>query len=296
MLGRGTSTIADELERNAVRGRYDPTKAHRKARARRKYATYQGMKIVGNGELRDEVERRLYDDQSPEAVASRITRHERHLPPISKNAIYRYIASVYGRWIEYHRKHRRRRSRHRPPRTEPLQNRTSIEQRPAVIGKRGRIGDVEADFIVSGRSGHGMLLVAVDRRSRAPFLERILPVSVANVHRAFLRIRARFPELRSVTTDNDILWQRHGELSSLLGVPFYFCHPYHSWEKGTVEQTNGVIRRDVPKGSDISKYGKRYVTELEAKLNRRPLKVLGFRTPDEVLAAYRGRRKRKTPR
>ncbi len=90
-------------------------------------------------------------------------------------------------------------------------------------------------------------------KTRATFLELITKVSVANVHRAFLRIQKRFPKLRTITTDNDILFRDHQRLAALLGVRIYFCHPYHSWEKGTAENTNGVIRKDIPKSSDLSR-------------------------------------------
>lgn len=294
-MGRGKSSIADELVRNRVGGRYDPRKAHHKAYVRRKYAKYQGMRIVGTIALRDEVESRLMDGQSPEAVAQRISRHERHLPSLSKNAVYRYLKSPYGGSIAYHRLRKRRRRAGRA-RTAHLKNRTFIDKRPQYINARRRMGDVEADFIVSGKTGRGILLTVADRRSRTTYIEQIIRVTIPNVHRAFVRIRERFPELRTVTTDNDLLFAHHGALARLLGVRIFFCHPYHSWEKGSIEHMNGVIRRDVPKGSDLSRYSKRFLRTLEAKLNRRPMKLLGYRTPQEILDAYRTRiKKQKRP-
>lgn len=164
------------------------------------------------------------------------------------------------------------------------------------INARLHIGDAEADFIVSGKTGRGILLTVVDRRARTVFIEQILRVTIKNVHRAFVRITKRFPELRTVTTDNDLLFAHHEALAKLLGITIYFCHPYHSWEKGSVEHVNGVIRRDIPKGSDISTYSQRCIQKIEAKLNRRPMKVLSYRTPQETLNAYRKKvRKQKTP-
>ncbi len=292
MLGRSVSTISDELHRNRVNGRYDPTKAHHKAYARRKYATYQGKKIVRHKELRNEVEWRLLDDQSPSAIARRISRREKHLPSISKNAIYRYIKSVYGRKIETHRLLKKRRRWRKRGNKKSLSLRTFIDKRPAYINKRNRIGDVEADFILSGKSGKGILLTVADRRSRVSFIEQILVVTIANVHQAFLCIKKRFPEMKTITTDNDLLFERHKELERILHIKIYFCHPYHSWEKGTIENTNGVIRRDIPKGSDMAKYARQCITQLEAKLNRRPMECLKDRTPQEVLDIYRERVRR----
>ena len=295
-MGRAGSAIWNETRRNPVQGSYDPAKAHHKTYVRRKRAKYQGKKIVHNEDLKQEVDSRLMDDQSPRAIARRITHREKHLPSISKNAIYRYIASVYGRRVETHRFLKKRRRWRKRGRKKSLSKRTFIDKRPKYINERMRIGDFEGDFILSGRSGKGILLTVADRRSRASFIEQILHVTIRNVHRAFQRIKKRFPEMRTMTTDNDLLFERHKELEQLLHIKIYFCHQYHSWEKGTIENTNGVIRRDIPKGSDLSKYSKRFIANLEAKLNRRPMECLTDRTPQEILDIYRERVKRNKKR
>jgi len=292
-MGRSPNTISQELNRNSVKGLYDPKKAHHKAYVRRKYAKYQGMKIVKHDTLRKEVTARLYDDQSPEAIAGRIGRN-RAMTTISKDAIYRFIASVYGRRIETYRRHRRRRRGGRHPKGAMLANRVFIEKRPKKINTRKNIGDAEADFVVSGKSGKGILLVVVDRKSRTVFIERIIHPTIPKAHAAFLAIKVRFPEMKTLTMDNDILFAKHEELAKLLCVNIYFCHPYHSWEKGTVENANKIIRRDIPKGSDISRYSRYFIEALERKLNRRPMKCLHYLTPQEVLDTYRKRRNKKT--
>lgn len=246
------------------------------------------MKIVGNSNLQEFVDKKLYDDQSPENISGRIKKHERHLPFVSKDSIYRYIKSVYGRRIECWRNKRKKRKRNRRRKmSEQLKERTFIDKRPRIIGERSRIGDAEADFIVSGKNGIGIILVVADRKSRAPFLEQILDVTIENVHRAFTRIKKRFPEMRTVTTDNDILLRNHKELEMLLDVKIYFCHPYHSWEKGTVENINGYVRKDILKSSDISKYSKRFIRQIENKLQERIIELLDHRTPLEVLTKAR---------
>jgi len=138
------------------------------------------------------------------------------------------------------------------------------------------------------------LLVVADRKSRAPFLEQILEVTIENVHRAFVRIKKRFPEMRTVTTDNDILFQHFKALETLIDVKIYFCHPYHSWEKGTVENINGYIRKDIPKSNDISKYSPEFIQSIEDKLQRRIIELLDHRTPLEVLTKARKRKKRRS--
>lgn len=294
-LGRSAYAVWYEYHHNKVRRKYDPQKAHHKAYVKRKYSKYQGKKIVSNTKLQDFVDEKLYDDQSPENISGRIKKHEKHFPFVSKDSIYRYIKSEYGRRIEYWRNQRKKRRWNRRQNVnEKLKDRTFIDKRPKIIGKRVRIGDAEADFIVSGKSGKGILLVVADRKSRAPFLEQIIEVTIENVHFAFVKIKKRFPELRTITTDNDILFRCFKELEILLDVKIYFCHPYHSWEKGTVENINGRIRKDIPKSSDISKYSKKFIRSIEQKLQRRIIKLLDHRTPQEVLTKFRKRKKRRS--
>lgn len=294
VLRRSVSTISDEVALNCARGAYEPSKAHHKAYVRRKQAKYQGMKIITHPLLWDFVEKKLLEGRSPESISGRINHHEKHLPPISGDSIERFLKSVYGRRIEAERKRIRRQRawRRRRPRVTQLKNRKFIDKRPDIINRRGRIGDVEADFIISGKSGCGIILTVADRKLRVSFLERILPVSIKNVHRAFQRIKKRYPELRTITTDNDLLFKRHHELEKLLKVTIYFCHPYHSWEKGTIENTNGEIRKSIPKGSDISQYLKKFISRIETKINDRYLECLDFKTPKEALEKCRKQKQR----
>lgn len=154
-----------------------------------------------------------------------------------------------------------------------------------------RVGDAEFDFIVSGKSGHGIVLVVTDRKLRISFLEPIYHVSILAVHQVAARIKQRYPEWKTGTTDNDLLFARHQELEKELGIRIFFCHPYHSWEKGTIENTNGEIRHDLPKGSDVSKYAKVFFQKIEKKLNDRFMKCLRYRTPNEAIRKHRDTKK-----
>lgn len=292
-LGRSPNSISLEIQLGQVHGEYNAKKAHHKAYVRRHEAKYQGMKIAENTKLQDFVETGLYDDLSPEAIAGRVKKHERDLPSVSKNSIRRYIKSVPGRRVEYHRtkqKRKRKRGRKRS-KVSQLTDRTFIDKRPTYIQDRKYVGDIEADFLISGKTGKGIILSVADRKTRISFLEQILDVTIAHVHQAFQRIKQRFPELKTMSTDNDILFQKHKELERLLDIKIYFCHPYHSWEKGTVENTNKYVRKDIPKGSDISRYSKKFIQKLEAKLNRRYMEVLNYKTPQEKLNEHRKRKK-----
>lgn len=128
------------------------------------------------------------------------------------------------------------------------------------IDNRRRVGDIEADFIVLGRGGKGIILTTVDRKIRVAFLEIIHDVSIDEVHKAFFKIQKIFPEMKTITTDNDILLRMHKTLEKLLELKIYFCHPYHSWEKGSIENLNKQVRRYISKGSNLSNYDKEHIS------------------------------------
>lgn len=287
LMGRSPNTISEELRLNRVNGKYNPAKAHHKAYVRRKYAKYQGMKIVGDANLRSFVDACLLAGQSSEAISGRLHYgHEKNLPSISKDGIYRYIKSPYGRKIEAKLQKKKKRGKKRKA-AGTLDGRTFIDKRPRHINDRMKIGDAEFDFIVSGKDGKGIVLVVVDRKLRASFLEPIYNVDVPAVHRAARRIRERYPEWKTGTTDNDLLFARHKELEKELGIKIYFCHPYHSWEKGSIENVNGEIRKDIPKGSNLSTYSRSLFKKIEKKLNDRFMKCLRYQTPAEAIDVCR---------
>lgn len=289
-LSRAPSAIWNEINRNKVKGKYVPEKAKHKAYVRRKYAKYQGMKIIENRDLKKFVDTSLLAGQSPAGISGRLKfKREKGPPYTSKDGIYRYIQSPYGRKIEAKLKKKRKRGKKRVNKGT-LDGRVFIDKRPKKINARTRVGDVEFDFIVSGKEGKGIVLTVADRKLRVCFLEPIYQVSIPAVHEATLRIKKRFPEWITGTTDNDLLFARHKELEKELGIKIYFCHPYHSWEKGTIENTNGEIRKDVPKGSDLSKYSKKFWMEEETKLNNRFMECLDYRTPNEALENHRKRK------
>ncbi len=275
------------------------TKAQAKSRVRRRAAKYQGRKIVENPALRDFIERELLRQQSPAAIAGRLATGLDALPYASRDTIETYIHSVYGRKLEYELlqlKQKRRYGRKKRPAVVPLLKRTFIDDRPSVITNRERIGDVEADFIVSGKGGSGYLLTVVDRKIRYGFIRQLLPVTIAGMEAALLDIQRAFPELCSITTDNDILFRHHERLEGLLGIPIYFTHPYASWEKGSIENYNGQVRKYVKKGSDISQYSADYLKFTTGRLNSRFMSVLDYKTPRECLSEHRTQSKNKKPR
>lgn len=283
-LGRSPNSVSREMVLNSVKGRYDPHKAHHKAYVKRKYSKYQGMKVVEDNQLRDYIEKKIENDWSPEEVAGRLKEVDKHIKYASRGAIYKFIYSVYGRLLERHLRYKgRKRKRGKRPKVSQLKNRVFIDERPKIVEKKQRFGDWEGDFIVSGKSGKGMLIVLYERKAIYTVIKRILSRRCNVVNRYIKEITGGFVCFNSLTIDNDISFRKHEELSELLGAPIYFCHPYHSWEKGGVENINKLIRQYVPKGSDISKYSDSYIREIETKLNNRPRKSLKYKTPLEIM-------------
>ena len=315
-LGRSASTISDERTPEGKRQAYDPATAHHKATVRRKQSKYQGMAIVANRALEDFISTALREGQSPGAVAGRLATGRDGLPSVSRDTIERFIRSVYGRQLEYdlavlkrQARRKRRRPMALPPPGDDRHLKTFIDTRPPEATKRDRLGDLEVDFIVSGKSGTGYLLTVVDRKSRYGFIRRVLPVTIGNAVAALQDVVRCFEGLggrdeggvsggvgakggakerqtvHSLTLDNDILWRYHQQLEKAVGVPIYFCHPYSSWEKGSIENFNKHIRKYVRKGSDISTLSLERIQWIEGRLNRRYLQVLDYQTPEEYMVS-----------
>lgn len=280
-MQRSPNTISREIKINSTKEIYNPEKANHKSYVKRHKSSFRSRKIVMNKELRKFVENKLCDDQSPEAISGRLKYQEKELPYVSKNTIYDFLDSDYGKLI----KKKRKKIKYRKTRAKvnKLEDRKFIEKRPKIAENRERIGGFEGDFIVSGKCGKGMLLVLTDRKTRYVFIERILDISVDNVHKKLLKIKKEFKEMKTLTLDNDILFRMHKTLEKILSTPIYFCHPYHSWEKGSVENTNKFIRKYIPKGNNISKYDEEYIKAIQDKCNERFMKCLNYLTPTETL-------------
>lgn len=278
-LGKNHSSVSRELKRNNVNGEYNPIKAHHKAYVRRKYSKYQGMKIRDHPELEAYIKEKLPLGWSPERIAGRWKRENRHSARMSPRAIYRWLYSAYGQYycayLKYKRYRRRKRRRIKQKR-EIIKNRVFIERRPIIINERLRYGDFEADTM--GRPKHASsqtLVVMRERKSRYILAEKVrrLKYTVDGFKELLSGIPAR-----SVTFDNGVENVRHLEL----GVPTYFCHPYSSWEKGQVENGIEAIREYIPKGSDLVSYSPEDISSIVSRINNTPMKCLDYQTPREV--------------
>lgn len=283
VLKRSPGTISEEMKRNSTRGHYDPEKAQHKAYVKRKYSKYQGMKIVGDNQLRTYVENKIRDEWSPEEIAGRLKEVNQKIKYASRGAIYKFVYSAYGRLLERHlRYHGKRRKPRGSQKGTPIRDRIFIDERPKIVEDRRRFGDWEGDFIVSGKNGKGILIVLHERKARYVLIQKLVAVTIKQVHQFVWEMTGGYI-VNTLTLDNDIVFRKHKELSQILGAPIYFCHPYHSWEKGGVENSNKLIRQYVPKRSDISRYSDEYIRIVQDKLNNRPRKCLRYRTPLEIM-------------
>lgn len=247
-------------------------------------------KRLKNDFIRCYVMKKLMIGWSPEQIAGRITLEYPEYT-ISHEAIYEYVYDKEVRkqidLVQYlarsHRKRYPRGHMHKHRKTH-IPNRISIDSRPKHIQKRNQIGHWEADAMVSRQSA-AALCVSVERKTRMSKITKLKRKGAREFSVAINRSLSHYPKniRRSITYDNGCENVEHQRVNEVLKTKSYFCNPYHSWEKGTVENTNGLVRRYLPKKTDFDKIPKSEIKNIERRLNNRPRKCLNFRTPLEVL-------------
>lgn len=282
-LGRSPSNVCAEIRRNSVRGVYDPRKAQNKSIQRRKQSKLQSLGVLADTATRDYVEKKLKTSWSPELISGRLRRVHQQKDAPSTKAVYKFVHSVYGRTLEKFLPSKQWKRKGGPKRGARvhLDGRHMINDRPAKVEKRKEFSHFEMDFIESGKDGNGSLLVLTERMSRYPFLVYTASRKTEHINKLVAETLRDVPVL-SITTDNDISFQKHEELSAMLGTDIFFCDPYSSWQKGTVENRNGAVRKQLPKRTDLSMVTKARIMAVEHWLRHRPMKVLEYLTPFEV--------------
>ena len=278
-LQRSESTIGRELDRNSLDGEYLAGQAQQQSDQRRRERPLK--RKMDDPQINQFVRHGLAQEWSPEQVASRLEQQEGE-PSISHQTIYAWIKQ------DKHRKHweaRLRRRGKRPSRRKQpgSPGAARIQDRPEVIEQRLRIGDFEGDTVL-GPPGTGGVVTLVDRKSRYTIITKIHSKDADHVHR---RIKERIKELtedsrHSITFDNGTEFARCHRLEKHLGMKLYFADPGCPHQRGTNENTNGLIRQYFPKGTDFRDISYFQVRHVEDRLNDRPRACLGFRTPKEV--------------
>ena len=286
VLGRDPGTLSRELRRNAPpvhTGYYLAHKAQQRSENRnRRSRSHRRLK---NDAMRRYVEHRLRRGWSPELTAGWLQRlHPERA--ISHEAIYQWVYTEARHLIpclvRAHRTRKRRGYSRRHHKTH-IPGRVSIRQRPASVLARRRIGHWETDTAVS-RCSPNALQVTVERKTRYARLAQLPKKGAREMSAALTRRLSRYPTAlrRSLTYDNGSENTEHRHTNHVLGTRSYFCEPFHSWERGTVENTIGLVRRFFPKKTDFATISKNRIQAVERWLNHRPRKCLGFQTPAEV--------------
>ncbi|MDD4531754.1 MAG: IS30 family transposase [Candidatus Pacebacteria bacterium] len=283
-IGFSIGSISEEIRNNSVKGEYTAKKAVHKARQRRFLAKFQTMKIVKDKALRKYVEERIKRFWSPEDIAGRIKFIDKDIQHVNKDSIYKYIRSPHGTGLLEYLWFSGKSGKPAQKRTD-IENRKFIDQRPLKVLFRKDFWDWEADFIVSGGDGKGALLVFIERRSRHILIFKLNNRKVETINSVLRKVFGSGQLIcNTLTIDNDICFKHHKQMEKIIGGLVFFCHPYHSWEKGSVEKVNQRIRRFVKKGADIDKVPEERIKYIEEILNNKPYKCLGFHTPKEVLS------------
>lgn len=286
-LNRHPSTISRELQSNAPpvhKGYYLGHRAHERSE-NRKHVSHKRDRLKTDT-IRQYVTKKLLSGWSPEQIAGRISMdYPQH--SISHEAVYQYIYTDHRELIPYlpqrHRK-RQKRGHSRKHRTSHIPNRVSIEQRPHDVENRNQIGHWESDTAVS-RLSAAALLVMVERKSRFTLLHKIEQKTAQATTESIVKHLLPLPPhiRRTITYDNGSENTEHETVNRKLGTQSYFCNPYHSWEKATVENTIGLVRRFFPKKTNFARLSPFHIEVVQFLLNKRPRKCLNYLTPTEVL-------------
>lgn len=286
LLGRDHSTVLREIARNGApvnHGYYLPHRAQERSKTRKQESGKR--KKLKSKFIRRYVREKLKIGWSPEQIAGRISVDIPEVT-ISHEAIYQYIYAKAPHLRKYlARRHRKRLSKKysRKHQSSRIPYRVSIAERPPHINERSEFGHWETDSAVS-KKNDVRINILVERKSRFVQITKMRNGSSRATRYAIIEKLSQLSAhaRKSITYDNGFENFHHHRVNKILGTLSYFCHPFHSWEKGTVENTIGLIRRFIPKGTDIAPLQKRTIKRIENALNGRPRKCLGFRTPAEL--------------
>lgn len=273
VLERSEATISRELKRNCGRRGYRPKQAHGKAIERRAVnarrideATWQFAQEM------------LLQQWSPEQISGHVF--------ISPETVYRrvYADKRAGGllWKNLRCQKQRKKRYGKTDRRGTIPNRLSIEDRPAIVDERRRIGDWEADTVI-GKNHRQAIVSIVERKTGFTLIQKVERKTAHAVSEAMIALlKPYLRQVHTITSDNGREFAGHEEIAAKLKADFYFAHPYASWERGTNENTNGLIRQYFPKNRDFTTITQQEIDTAMERLNNRPRKRLGFLTPSQV--------------
>lgn len=282
ILGRDKGTISREIKRNTGLRGYRPKQAQRKAEERKRIPRTQKM----TEPVVDHIESKLNEEWSPEQVSG--TMEKEVGVQVSHETIYQYVWEDKKIGGELYKKLRlagtkkRRKKRGSKNTRGKIPNRTDIDQRPKIVDQKKRTGDWEAD-LVCGAHHKGFLVTLVERKHKYTLIGHVQQKQSRAVQQEIVSLLKEYQaNVHTITFDNGLEFAGHEEIAKALECACYFAKPYHSWERGLNENTNGLIRQYFPKKIDL-----RNVTQLDLdfimdRLNHRPRKTLEYKTPQEL--------------
>lgn len=297
-LKRNKGTLSRELKRNALftkglekgSAKYIPCRAQIKAEKRaciqRSQASWKGpdVYLYVRNHLRD-------DGWSPETIAGRLSIDHPNLHIVHETiyqVIYKPQNKKFKLWqyLTIKRKKRMKKGGRLVHRDSHIPEAVSIDKRPKAVDRRIQSGHWETDNVIGKQTDKTALSVTVERKLRLTIMSKLTAKTADEKTRKLFERMSKLPQdlRRTITADNGPENTRHKEITQCLEMQMYFCHAYHSWERGTVENTNGRIRRFIPKGLSMDKISEKQIAVIEWKLNNTPRKCLGFKTPLETLA------------
>ena len=279
-IGCHKSTVSREIRRNSINGTYDFNLAQQQYEGRKR--KHQPTKLIP--EWIQRIDDLIQQKLSPEQVCGYLGKHcGIHL---HHSTIYRHIrrnAKNGGTLFTHLRicsKHYRKKYGGKDWVKGKVPNRVGIEERPAIVDAKERIGDWEADTIV-GKDQKSALVVLTERTSKYTLIRKLVNFKAEDTAQMVIAMLEQYKEwVHTITMDNGKEFYRHTVISAALDAATYFCHPYHSWEKGLVENTNGLIRQYFPKGTDFREISDQEIRAVEMALNCRPRKTLDYESPE----------------
>jgi transposase, IS30 family len=299
-LGRDHTVIGREVGRNSMRnGKYSSVFAQELALKRERKRRGKKRKIDKNDRLREHVISSLKEGKSPDVIAGRMKKEP---PPllegmtICHESIYQWIYEGEGgemgmyRYLCAGRKRRWKKGSRKYRGNKAIPNRISIHERGEDAGARIRVGHWETDSVCYPGSGKQRLSVQTEKKARFVQIHRLLSGNAQDTLDAIRESIASVSgdQWKTITFDNGGEGALHGMLKDDYSIDTYFCDPYCSWQKGQVENMNRIIRRYLPRGTDLRTVSNQTIYEIQNKINDTPRKILGYKTPREVLQGITG--------
>jgi IS30 family transposase len=268
-LGRSKSSIHYELARYKDQSKYRAAPAQHRADMLR--AAIRKTSKASDHELLHRIERLIKKRYSPEIISHELG------GAVSHTTIYSIIRTIRPEWRKYLICHNKRKY-HKGSVKILIPDRIDISARPPDI----TLGDIEADTVISSRAGKSCLGVFADRATRVYRVVKMLNKGADEMVKAAVKALSGLP-VRTITYDNGTENAKHVEINRLLGCESYFCRPYHSWEKGLIENRNKILRQYLPKGTNFDLIGDAELARIEKEINERPMKSLGWDSPNQAL-------------